>query len=107
MGLPVAVQVVSAAVASVAMLGLVRPALARRERRGPELRIGADRLIGQQGLVTRAITAHEPGLIKIAGETWTAQPYDDSIQIDPGEAVEILQIRGATAYVHPVHRLDP
>ena len=38
-----------------------------------------------------------PGRIKLAGEIWTAPPYDEHLIIEPGETVEVLQIKGATA----------
>ena len=61
---------------------------------------------GQQGVVTERITGLEAGRIKLAGEIWTATPYDDTIAIEPGQTVEVLEIRGATAYVHPVPSLE-
>ena len=48
-----------------------------------------------------------PGRIKAGGEIWTALPYDENVRIAPGETVEIFEIRGATAYVHPVGTLEP
>lgn len=104
---PVAVQLLAAAGASVAMLGLVRPGLAKRLHGGPELRLGHGKLVGQQGLVTETITSLAPGRVRLAGDIWSAEPYDETLTIEPGETVEVLEIRGATAYVHPMPRLDP
>ena len=104
---PVLVQFLVAAGTSVAMLGLVRPGLARRFQGGPELSFGHDKLIGRQGTVTEPISALAPGRVRLAGEIWSAQPYDDTLSIEVGETVEVLEIRGATAYVHPIPRLDP
>ena len=101
------VQFLVAVTISIGMLAVVRPGLARRLHHGPELRLGHGKLVGQQGMVTEQISALEPGRIKLAGEIWTAAPYDEQIVIQPGETVEVLQIRGATAYVHPIPRLDP
>ena len=95
-----------AIITSVGMLALVRPGLVARLRTGPELRLGHGKLVGQQGVVTETVTALEPGRIRLAGEIWTAQPYDDNITITPGETVEVFEIRGATAYVHPIPRLE-
>jgi membrane protein implicated in regulation of membrane protease activity len=102
----VAVQVLAAAAASVGMLALVRPGLVKRIHSGPELKLGHGKLIGQQGVVTESISAHEHGRVKLAGEVWSAAPYDETLTIAPGETVEVLQIRGATAFVHPIPRLD-
>ena len=105
-GAPLAVQMLVAAGVSVAMLGLVRPTLAKKLHGGPELNLGHGKLVGQRGVVTEEITGLQNGRIKLAGEIWTAAPYDDHVTIAPGETVEVLQIKGATAYVHPVPRLE-
>ncbi len=106
-GLPVAVQVIAALAASVAMLSLVRPAFVKRLHSGPELSLGHGKLVGTRGLVTEEITGLAAGRIKAGGEIWSALPYDENLRIAPGETVEILQIKGATAYVHPVATLEP
>jgi membrane protein implicated in regulation of membrane protease activity len=105
-GAPFAAQVLVAAGASIAMLGVVRPALAKRLHGGPELTLGHGKLVGQRGVVTEEITGLQNGRVKLAGEIWSAAPYDESITIAAGETVEVLQIRGATAYVHPVPSLE-
>ena len=107
LGAGIVLQVLVAAGASVATLALVRPALVKRLHGGPELNIGHGKLVGSQGLVTQQITAVDHGRIKLAGEIWSAAPYDESLTIEPGETVDVLQIKGATAYVHPTHRLEP
>ena len=106
-GLPVIAQVVAALVASVAMLALVRPAFVKRLHSGPELALGHGKLVGTRGLVTEEITSLSAGRIKAGGEIWSALPYDEHLHIAAGETVEILQIKGATAYVHPVASLEP
>jgi membrane protein implicated in regulation of membrane protease activity len=106
-GLPVFVQILAALAASIAMLAFVRPAFVKRLHGGPELALGHGKLVGTRGLVTEEITGLAPGRIKAAGEIWTALPYDEHLRISPGETVEILEIRGATAYVHPVATLEP
>jgi membrane protein implicated in regulation of membrane protease activity len=105
-GLPFAVQALAGAAASVACLALVRPPLVKRLHSGPELSLGHGKLVGKQGVVTERITGLQVGRIRLAGEIWTAAPYDETAAIEPGETVEVLEIRGATAYVHPVARLE-
>lgn len=90
-----------------ATLALVRPALLKRLHNGPELQQGHTKLIGEQGMVTRAISGSESGQVKINGEVWTARPYDPTLVIEAGEQVEIFEIRGATAFVHPIASLPP
>lgn len=99
-------QVIVAVLASLGMLAVVRPSLARRLHTGPELVLGTDRFIGARAVTPVRLSATEPGQLKIDGELWTAKPYDESLVIEPGATVEVLQIRGATAYVHPVPTLE-
>jgi membrane protein implicated in regulation of membrane protease activity len=106
-GAPIILQVLVGAGASAAMLLLVRPSLIARLHNGPDLVSGHDKLVGQQAVVTEELTAVNPGRIKLAGEIWSACPYDESLTIAPGEKVEVFAIRGATAYVHPVGELMP
>lgn len=100
-----ALQVIVAGITAVAMLAIVRPSLVARLHAGPELRLGAAKLVGQRAVVTQQITGLAVGQIKIGGEIWTAAPYDEHDVIEPGATVEVFEIRGATAYVHPVPEL--
>lgn len=105
-GAPVIVSALVAAGVATASLALVRPSLVKKLHSGPDLQLGHGKLVGSQGVVTERITGLQAGRIKLAGEVWTAAPYDDTIAIEPGETVEVLEIKGATAYVHPVPRLE-
>jgi membrane protein implicated in regulation of membrane protease activity len=99
------IQAIVALAVSVSMLAVVRPGLARRLHNGPEIQIGAQKLIGVQAIAPVEISAHKPGQLKLEGELWTAQPYDETLVIAAGTPVEVLEIRGATAYVHPLPEL--
>jgi membrane protein implicated in regulation of membrane protease activity len=102
----VAIQVLGAAGASIAMLALVRPSMIKKLHSGPELELGHGKLVGTQGIVVTEMSGLTTGRIKIGGEDWSARPYDETMTIPAGETVEVLAIKGATAYVHPVARLD-
>ena len=106
LGGAVVLQILVAVVVSVAMLYLVRPSLVARLHQGPDLKLGTTKLIGQRATLTQQISELAVGQIRLAGETWSAAPYDESVVIEPGATVEVLEIRGATAYVHPVPELD-
>lgn len=106
LGAPLVLQALLAAGGAVAMLAVVRPKLARRLHGGPELKLGATKLIGMESVAEEDFDTNKPGSIKIDGERWTAQPYDENVRILAGETVQVLEIRGATAYVHPVPRLE-
>jgi membrane protein implicated in regulation of membrane protease activity len=102
----VVAQVLVAVVVSLAMLALARPNLVRKLHTGPELKLGPATMIGRRIVTPQPLSATAPGQIKIDGEFWNALPYDDTLVIPAGSTVEVLQIRGATAYVHPVATLE-
>ena len=105
-GAPFVLQAILAVVTSVACLGALRPQLVKRLHAGPDLVQGHSKLVGQRAMVTQRMTGLQVGQIKLGGETWTAAPYDESLVIEPGDSVEVLQIRGATAYVHPIPSIE-
>jgi len=98
------IQIVVAVIVSVGMLAVVRPGLVKRFHGGPELTLGHNALIGKQGVVVDEVSA-QGGQIRVGGELWTARPYDEFEVIAPGEAVDIFEIRGATAMVHRIPTL--
>ena len=98
-GAPFALQAIIAAITSVALLGLVRPPVVKKLHSGPTLKTGADALIGQRAKVLREISPHQTGRVKIGGEEWTAAPYMDDDTIPEGAIVDVVKIKGATAYV--------
>jgi membrane protein implicated in regulation of membrane protease activity len=104
LGAAVLLQVLVAGAASIAMLALVRPNLVKRLHSGPDLQLGHSKLVGRQAIVTEDVTSHTPGRVKLAGEIWSAQPYDDTLTIKAGETVDVLAMKGATVYVHPANR---
>ncbi|MDF1602391.1 NfeD family protein [Nocardioides sp. YIM 152315] len=102
----IVLQLVVAAVVAIGMLAVVRPSLVARLHQGPDLVLGTGKLVGQRATVTERITGLSVGRISLAGETWSAAPYDEHVTIEPGTTVEVFEIRGATAYVHPIPELD-
>ena len=104
-GGPIPLQIVMAMITAVGLLGVIRPSVVRRLHSGPDLKIGADALIGKRATVLHELVHGTPGRVKIGGEEWTAEPYDEDDRIEAGEVVDVVQIKGATAYVLRVHRL--
>ncbi len=87
---------------SLSVVLLLRPVAMRHRRLPPAVRTGTAALVGQPALVIERIANHEGlGTVKIGGEVWTARSYDDDREIEPGEQVEVVEIRGATALVLP------
>jgi membrane protein implicated in regulation of membrane protease activity len=87
--------------ASIIVLGALRPVARRHRHLPPAIRTGAAALIGHRAMVLERIANDEGvGCVKIDnGEVWTARSYDDSEVIDVGKRVEVVEIRGATALV--------
>lgn len=100
LGAPVAVQLLAFAATGGVGLVAVRPIARRHLTRVPALRDGSDALVGRSALVIREVTA-SGGLVSLSGEDWTARPYDEDLVIPAGVRVDVLQIDGATALVHP------
>jgi membrane protein implicated in regulation of membrane protease activity len=98
-GAPLAVIVF--VLASVIVLGALRPVARRHRRLPPAIRTGAAALVGRRAMVLERIANDEGvGCVRIeGGEVWTARSYDDDEVIDAGERVEVVEIRGATALV--------
>jgi membrane protein implicated in regulation of membrane protease activity len=97
-GLGVVVQLAVFAIAAVATLVVVRP-LARAHLRTPaHVRTGTAALVGATAVVLERVDG-AGGTVKLAGETWSARPYDGERMFEPGERVSVLEIQGATALV--------
>jgi membrane protein implicated in regulation of membrane protease activity len=84
---------------SLALLVLVRPIARRHLQMPPETRTGVDALIGQPAVVLERVDAHG-GQVKLEGETWSARAYVQTQVLEPGAAVDVVEIKGATALVY-------
>ncbi|MBA2739820.1 MAG: NfeD family protein [Nocardioidaceae bacterium] len=94
------IDLLVAVVVAVAMLWLVRPSLVKRLHSGPELTTGHSALVGRKAVVLELVDEHG-GQVKLAGEVWSARVFDPSTRIEAGAEVEVFDIDGATAVVHP------
>ena len=100
LGAPGAVSWALFAVSTVLTFALVRPVARRHLQQGPAERTGTAALIGCTAVVLRDVGGHDAtGTVKLEGETWTARSYDDDRVYAAGTRVQVVQIRGATAYV--------
>jgi membrane protein implicated in regulation of membrane protease activity len=75
---------------------------------GNPLGVGAQRLVGEQGLVLTDIPAgiDEVGLIRVGREEWRAQSPDGSA-IPKDSQVVIAEVRGTRVVVYPTERALP
>jgi membrane protein implicated in regulation of membrane protease activity len=77
---------------------VLRP-LARRHLRLPTpSRTGTAALVGTAAVVLQHVD-RTGGRVKIRGEVWSARAYLHDQEMEPGEAVEVVEIDGATALV--------
>lgn len=107
LGASVPVQLLVFAVTGGVGLMAVRPVARRHLALPPPSRDGSDALVGRSAYVTREVSA-TGGLVHLSGEDWSARSYDEDLVIPAGVRVDVLQIEGATALVHPRETLpDP
>src|SRR5438128_4378076 len=100
LGVGVGLSAVVFALASGMVFAALRPVARRHRRLPPAIRTGAAALVGRPAIVLERIANHEGvGCVKIDGEVWTARSFDEGEVFDPGERVEVVEIRGATALV--------
>jgi membrane protein implicated in regulation of membrane protease activity len=105
-GGPLVLQIAAFAIAAVAGLWLTRPALQRAATSGPQLRTGVEAMRGRKGVVTKAIAELEPGQVRVDGDIWSARSFFDGEQLAVGTRIEVVEIKGVTALVLPVHGSD-
>jgi membrane protein implicated in regulation of membrane protease activity len=93
-------QVLAFAIAGAVGLLIVRP-IARRQMTHPTpVREGSYALVGKRAVVMEEVTG-TAGLIKLAGEVWSARALDENQVIPAGTLVDVMEIEGATAIVYP------
>ncbi|MFN6962820.1 MAG: NfeD family protein [Pyrinomonadaceae bacterium] len=67
------------------------------------LRTGVEALPGKVGTVTSASRgALNEAAVKVYGSVWTAYPVDDDVNLNEGEKVEVVEVRGSSIYVRRV-----
>jgi membrane protein implicated in regulation of membrane protease activity len=101
LGADTPIQVVVFAATSAVGLVAARPPLMAyiRRRRAPELQSGAQGMIGLEAPVVEQIGGrHQPGHVRVHGESWPAVADDDNI-IPVGATVMIEALRNATLVV--------
>jgi len=66
----------------------------------PLVREGSYALVGKKAVVIEEVTGTH-GLVKLAGEVWSARALDEDHAIPAGAVVDVMEIDGATAIVYP------
>ncbi|HXA42406.1 MAG TPA: NfeD family protein [Candidatus Solibacter sp.] len=109
LGVPEAGQIVVFCGVSVVGVVTARPPLMRYLKRGHpgEIKSGAQAMVGMEAPVVEEIRgAHEPGHVRVAGESWPAISADGST-IAVGSTVHIDALRQATLIVSLVATPSP
>ena len=94
----VLVQCLVAVVATLALLGGVRPVATRHLLPGAGTTTGPEALVGQEAIVLSEVTAHD-GRVRLNGGEWSARAYDQHQVLPAGTVVRVMKITGATAVV--------
>ncbi|HEX4099127.1 MAG: NfeD family protein [Pseudonocardiaceae bacterium] len=82
---------------SVALITVARPVLKRRLHTAQVL-TNVEALVGDKAIVVSTVDVHG-GKIKLRGEFWSARAFDETEVLEPGHAVTVMSISGATAVV--------
>ncbi|HEX3707023.1 MAG TPA: NfeD family protein [Mycobacteriales bacterium] len=101
-GVPTVGQLIIFGVADASLLAGVLPVARRHLHQPATLRSGTARLIGMRAMSLTPIDTADGGRVRLEGETWSARPYAEGLTIPAGEWVEVLDIDGVTAVVHPI-----
>lgn len=97
-GGPLLLQFIVAIVATVALLGGVRPIARRHLTAGTGTLTGSDRLVGQEAIVLSQVDSRD-GRVRLDGGEWSARAYDEKQVLPAGTLVRVMRITGATAVV--------
>ena len=93
-------QVLAFAITGGVGLLVVRPIARRQMTHPPLVREGSYALVGKKAVVVEEVTGTQ-GLVKLAGEVWSARAFDEDQVIPVGAVVDVMEIEGATAIVYP------
>lgn len=97
-GGPALLQFIVAIVATVALLGVVRPVARRHLEIGSGATTGTDALVGKEAVVLREVDVRD-GRVRLNGGEWSARAFDRGQVLPAGTVVRVMEISGATAVV--------
>jgi membrane protein implicated in regulation of membrane protease activity len=97
LGGPIWLDILFFAGVSGALVTLARPVLKRRLHTA-HVPTNVEALLGGKAVVVSTVDAHQ-GKVRLRGELWSARSFDETQVLEPGRAVTVMQISGATAVV--------
>lgn len=89
------------ALVSVICLAALRPFAHKVTESAEPQRSGIDRFIGAKGVVSTTIEPHSSGLVKVAGEEWSAKSWDPNYGILASTNVDVIRVDGTYLIVAP------
>ncbi|MBP5434868.1 NfeD family protein [bacterium] len=94
------IQVLVFVVVSIVFWFFFRPIVLRYLTKSSENKTSnVDAMIGRKCKVISAISADEPGRVKLGSELWTALLEEGAEPVGEGETVEVVQVEGAKLLV--------
>lgn len=99
LGAAVWLQVLLFFVVSISALIALRPVAARLNKRQDPVGVGANRLVHRKGIALSELTAHDPGMVRLDREEWSAFPLDHPIAA--GTPIVVVQVKGTRVIVKP------
>ncbi len=97
LGASIWLEVAAFAGTSIALIVLARPMIKRRLHTA-QVRTNVDALVGDRAVVVSRVDAHG-GKGKLRGALWSARAFSETEVLEPGQAVTVMKISGATAVV--------
>ena len=98
LGAPFLVQGLVFTIVSLLATLALRPTLRRHFGRGSDQPTPVAEIAGSEAVVLERVDA-DRGVIKIGGEYWQARALDAGQVMEPGERVQVIEIKGVTAMV--------
>lgn len=94
----VSTQIIIFLILSLLFLFTTRPLAVKKMKLGQE-KTNADRLVGMNALVMKAIGPDEPGQVKVSGQIWTARAENPRERFAEKDHAAVIRIEGVTLIV--------
>ncbi len=89
---------------SIVLLVLTKPFIKKyADKLGGGVKTNVDALVGSKAVVTNKISEFNPGLVKVAGSTWTAVGQRDDAIFRVGDEVEVVAVSGVKLVVKKIN----
>ena len=90
-------QIIAFVLSSFVMIIYTKP-IAQKSLKIGATKTNVDELVGKKAIVTKKISEHESGLVKVKGQIWTAIS-EDGKEIESGTEVFVVMVEGVKLVV--------